>query len=521
MNGIRYYDLPLTFRDAIYTSHNLGIKYIWIDSLCIIQDSNDDWAKESAVMGEIYQAATLTIAASSAKDSTEGLFGPRYQMFTDWILLPGQESRPEDERFSLQFYRKHFREHQAPRNNPLTFTVTQHFAEPLSRRLWTLQERLLSTRTIFYDKVQLLWECRTARFVEGWTKSFKEMGLEDRSDSKLGFQKVNKPNFSHELTPSRDKRQSTIANYGWWYEMLMEYRSRNASFATDALPALSGISKEFGTKIGDSYAAGIWKGDFLAGLTWRLEIPLDSSLIAYKIESSRDTTVPPSIGECFAPSWSWASLLNRDGRDFRPNSLNGDMIRRHYKADDTAPPIVPLSFRQRHAKVIKIEVKPRSFDPRGHLSYANLVLSGWCRKIIVRLHAQEANPRQGVSGWCRKIIGKRHPEWTNSNPRQGEAMGLFNFEMNEVEPKWLNQYVYCSIDYPSWLESCIKKAEALEQEYALNCVFLKNSSGLHCLLLERVEDQVGDLWRRCGVASIEYRLQEFEAGWEMETLNLI
>jgi hypothetical protein len=83
------------------------------------------------------------------------------------------------------------------------------------------------------------------------------MGLEDSSDSKWGFQKVNKPNLSSQLNPSRDKRQPAPANYRWWYEMFMEYRSRNASFATDALPALSGLSKDFGTKIGDSYAAGI------------------------------------------------------------------------------------------------------------------------------------------------------------------------------------------------------------------------------------------------------------------------
>jgi hypothetical protein len=66
--------LPQTFKDALTAVGMLGFRYIWIDSLCIIQDSRDDWLKESSQMGKIYEYSTLTITATSSKDDNEGLF---------------------------------------------------------------------------------------------------------------------------------------------------------------------------------------------------------------------------------------------------------------------------------------------------------------------------------------------------------------------------------------------------------------------------------------------------------------
>lgn len=72
--GISLEKLPSTFRDAVILTRNLGIKYLWIDSLCIIQDDDDDWKRESAVMGLLYQNTSLVIAAAGSKDSAGGLF---------------------------------------------------------------------------------------------------------------------------------------------------------------------------------------------------------------------------------------------------------------------------------------------------------------------------------------------------------------------------------------------------------------------------------------------------------------
>jgi hypothetical protein len=75
--GIDIARLPRTFREAMLITHALGICYIWIDSLCIIQNSKDDWRQEAARMADVYRGAICTFAATGAWDGSEGLFRPQ------------------------------------------------------------------------------------------------------------------------------------------------------------------------------------------------------------------------------------------------------------------------------------------------------------------------------------------------------------------------------------------------------------------------------------------------------------
>jgi Heterokaryon incompatibility protein (HET) len=72
--GIEWDSMPRTFQDAATITRRLGFQYLWIDALCIIQDSEIDWETESAKMGSIYQDSVLTIAASDARDGRGGCF---------------------------------------------------------------------------------------------------------------------------------------------------------------------------------------------------------------------------------------------------------------------------------------------------------------------------------------------------------------------------------------------------------------------------------------------------------------
>lgn len=74
MSRIPLDNFPLTFRDAILITRRLGYQYLWIDSLCIIQDSIEDWQREAASMDYIYKHASLTIAAEAGGDSSAGIF---------------------------------------------------------------------------------------------------------------------------------------------------------------------------------------------------------------------------------------------------------------------------------------------------------------------------------------------------------------------------------------------------------------------------------------------------------------
>jgi hypothetical protein len=78
-SGIPTISLPETFREAIEVCRAVGVRYSWIDSLCIVQNSLGDWEKESATMGGGYANAYFTIAATGAANSTKGLFLKRVE----------------------------------------------------------------------------------------------------------------------------------------------------------------------------------------------------------------------------------------------------------------------------------------------------------------------------------------------------------------------------------------------------------------------------------------------------------
>jgi hypothetical protein len=77
LKSIPMSSLPKTFQDAVVATRALGFHFLWIDSLCIVQDDENDWRRESQMMGTVYERAVITLAASAAPDSTHGLFVQR------------------------------------------------------------------------------------------------------------------------------------------------------------------------------------------------------------------------------------------------------------------------------------------------------------------------------------------------------------------------------------------------------------------------------------------------------------
>ena len=74
--GIPWAEIPPTLRDAILFAHHLGVDYIWIDALCILQDQLSDWMKEAAQMASVYRNSLLTLSATSSPDVSAGIFNP-------------------------------------------------------------------------------------------------------------------------------------------------------------------------------------------------------------------------------------------------------------------------------------------------------------------------------------------------------------------------------------------------------------------------------------------------------------
>jgi len=145
-------DLPLTFRDAIKVSQGLGIHYLWIDSLCIIQDCKEDWAKESRRMEDVYAGAYCTIAATSATNSQEGFLG---QDIDSKHVFVYDNDNPSQRAYA--------------RIETANFDREVDGAQ-LNQRGWVLQERLLSRRTVHFGSSEMYFECGYGRYGEDLTR---------------------------------------------------------------------------------------------------------------------------------------------------------------------------------------------------------------------------------------------------------------------------------------------------------------------------------------------------------------
>ncbi|TGO20806.1 hypothetical protein BPAE_0264g00080 [Botrytis paeoniae] len=151
-NELPFQLLPANFRDAITITRELGVQYLWIDSLCIIQDSKHDWEQESQKMGTVYRDALVTIYAMSSKASTGGIIpDPTYQPIekpTTTLALIDDNGMEVTVRVE-------------PADRDIYDEDLHRLAEssPLSSRGWTFQESILSPRHIYYGKKQIYWGC--------------------------------------------------------------------------------------------------------------------------------------------------------------------------------------------------------------------------------------------------------------------------------------------------------------------------------------------------------------------------
>ena len=277
--GIEDEALPKTFRHAVQVCRELGIEYIWIDSLCIIQEqeTQEDWAKEAPGMGHVYGNSTLNISAAAAADSTQGCFKERLGLIS-WpcpVLLFGQ---------ACYLFR-------SPTEKEVAFgdpgDIGWDLSNVLARRAWTLQEQILSRRSIIFSKNLLIWRCPTLSANEKYPLGIPHLPPNTSVDNPRLLQCI-----INGITSSLPKDQ-TGKMYDCWYKIVEEFTSRELTYERDRLPAIAGVAKRFGRAVNDSYHAGLWRNDMIFGLLWHAE---DFYCMRTRESPAR------------APSWSWASI---------------------------------------------------------------------------------------------------------------------------------------------------------------------------------------------------------------------
>ncbi|KAK5651449.1 hypothetical protein OQA88_12456 [Cercophora sp. LCS_1] len=293
VEGIPVSHLTRTFQDAINLTVQLGLAYIWIDSLCIIQGDAADWATESVTMASVYGGAHLVIAATCGKDGKDGLYPPRNPL-QQFDLPLGQSTGSV--RVLIKSFEPGAWNHQAWQFG--TWTPSSDFDLALHRRAWTFQERLLAKRIVHFSPLEMIWEC--------WTSSSCECG------------ELQHERYRKIFPGAKSKLREAITDSGVqerlqaWDGVIAGYSVRDITYYHDRVQAIAGIALQFGmnkrcaTGSGPPeaglgrYLCGVWEADLPMGLLW-YSLLTNAGERYYRGPHRR-------LRGWTVPTWSWLSV---------------------------------------------------------------------------------------------------------------------------------------------------------------------------------------------------------------------
>ena len=277
-NGMHLSLFPKTFQDAVKVLRSVGIRYLWIDSLCIIQDDSSDWESEAASMRSIYAGSIFTISATFAKNPTEGLFKERYSKSVE---IP-----------SSCLHTRNITE-------PLFIGALDDLAStslagcaPVNFRAWTYQERILPPAVLHFADRQMSWECRSGHYFE--SGDYEEVDP---------FLKL--PSSPHDETCFGEEHKD---KFFLWYKVVKDYSPRKLTKNSDRLVALAGVAEEYATRESSTYLAGIWAADLPRGLLWQGREVLAKTKAQAGQRQARLNRKIEQTRHFRPPSWTWACL---------------------------------------------------------------------------------------------------------------------------------------------------------------------------------------------------------------------
>jgi hypothetical protein len=269
LDGIPFEVLPKTFQDAVTVVRNLGMHYLWIDSLCIIQDDPLDWNAEAAKMGLVYSNAHLTIAATGASNGSKGCFIDR-----------GHHPHPV-----------RLRAYPGDDSDAAAMYATLHpgdiddvYESPLGKRAWITQEWLLSRRAIHFTKSHLVWSCQETMQSETGEKVVDELHI--------GALQKGLAHIIHKKDLLDSENEFWFEFFMGWRQLIAQYSERQLTYENDKLIALDGLIDQIRVRTGLPCYHGLWAGRLEEQLLWH----------------GKDILRRPQ-NLSFVPSWSWASTM--------------------------------------------------------------------------------------------------------------------------------------------------------------------------------------------------------------------
>lgn len=242
--------LPKTFHDAVTTTRRLNARYLWIDSLCIIQKLGEDcgdWQHEASLMSMVYQNSLCNISATGAEDCSQGLFFKRNQSRILPRKVKSRIAQPDA----------------SPLDEKVLYLVDSAMwsdyleISPLLSRGWVVQERILSPRIIHFGREQLAWECRELDACESFPGGLPPyLHMPGR-----GFKAIRPASNGSGSETHRDL----------WNKWLSKYSACQLTYECDKEAAMLGMARVMGKMLGDELMCGLWRDRLAPGLLWDVE----------------------------------------------------------------------------------------------------------------------------------------------------------------------------------------------------------------------------------------------------------
>lgn len=251
--GISETEMPPVLRDSIQVTRALGIPFLWIDALCILQDDHSDWEQQCGEMHNIYGSAEFTLCVANSRSCNEGFL----QQTTPCIQLPFQSLRAPDMAGSF-LVQNNGHLSTVPVAQGSSIESWQLLSRDLEKshwneRGWIFQENKLSTRKLIFGPRNLYFVCDKMHHARG--------------------KDVTRVMFGPHIDKILTGRFSKLIYLAWDIYILSNYSRYDAStfsYAPDVLPALSGLAKLFGNRLKDVYFAAHWGRDLYRSLSWEL-----------------------------------------------------------------------------------------------------------------------------------------------------------------------------------------------------------------------------------------------------------
>lgn len=340
--------LHQTFQDAVKVALFLGVSFIWIDCLCIYQDSNDDWIQEASLMGKVYENGLCNISATEAKDSKGGLCVGRTAKIHQDCYVYSEWEDVENKQWRIMA---------AP------FLLSWLLEGPALYRGWIVQERILAPRVLHFGPRQLYWECQNFDACETFVDGVPSKHITSESNRGIPFKKSR---FDAVQSPSKIGLSDTRSILGAWRQIVNMYAECQLTREEDKLVAISGLAKTVQAALGGTpYYAGLFETSLLASLCWGTFLGTGKRPTQYR-----------------APTWSWASI---DGRILDWGCRGTDRQR---------------SFELELASVVDVSVEPCTTDLTGQVEGGYIRLRGylWTMGDVLASSAQNITPNAKING---------------------------------------------------------------------------------------------------------------------------